>query len=192
MTAQAESAAGRPDGSAHPPRRRSALLQMPARLDTAPERRTALPHIIGAHRARNDAPRRTIERDARVGTGISIGVGRAYGVIADLASADRRAAASSPVTSAPLARVVGREDGVPVGGRCRRGHAAHAARRHLCAQWRDQVIGTDATGLKVLDPTSAEHIEHGTIWCYVGDVTDVVYTYAQTGEGATGTSWPCI
>ena len=51
---------------------------------------------------------------------------------------------------------------------------------------RAHVIGTDATGLKVLDPTSAENIEHGTIWCYVGDGTDVVYTYAPTGEGATG------
>lgn len=51
---------------------------------------------------------------------------------------------------------------------------------------RAHVIGTDATGLKVLDPTSAEHIQHGTIWCYVGDGTDVVYTYAPTGEGATG------
>ena len=48
------------------------------------------------------------------------------------------------------------------------------------------VIGTDATGLKVLDPTSAEHIAHGTIWCYVGDVTNVVFRYAPTGEGATG------
>ena len=51
---------------------------------------------------------------------------------------------------------------------------------------RAHVIGTDATGLKVLDPTSAAHTEHGTIWCYVGDGTDVVYTYAPTGEGATG------
>ena len=51
---------------------------------------------------------------------------------------------------------------------------------------RAHVIGTDATGLKVLDPTSAAHIQHGTIWCYVGDDTDVVYTYAPTGEGATG------
>ena len=51
---------------------------------------------------------------------------------------------------------------------------------------RAHVIGTDATGLKVLDPTSAAHIEHGTIWCYVGDGMDVVYTYAPTGEGATG------
>ena len=51
---------------------------------------------------------------------------------------------------------------------------------------RAHVIGTDATGLRVLDPTSAAHIQHGTIWCYVGDDRDVVYTYAPTGEGATG------
>ncbi len=51
---------------------------------------------------------------------------------------------------------------------------------------RAHVIGTDATGLTVLDPTSATHIQHGTIWCYIGDGTDVVYTYAPTGEGATG------
>jgi len=51
---------------------------------------------------------------------------------------------------------------------------------------RAHVIGTDATGLKVLDPTSATNIQYGTIWCYVGDDRDVVYTYAPTGEGATG------
>ena len=51
---------------------------------------------------------------------------------------------------------------------------------------RAHVIGTDATGLKVLDPTSANNIEYGTIWCYVGDDRDVVYTYAPTGAGATG------
>ena len=51
---------------------------------------------------------------------------------------------------------------------------------------RAYVIGTDATGLKVLDPSSAAHIQKGTIWCYVGDGTDVVYKYAPTGEGETG------
>lgn len=51
---------------------------------------------------------------------------------------------------------------------------------------RAYVIGTDATGLKVLDPRSAEHIQKGTIWCYVGDGTDVVYKYTPTGEGETG------
>jgi transposase len=48
------------------------------------------------------------------------------------------------------------------------------------------VIGTDATGLKVLDPTSPEHIERGTMWCYVGDGKDVVFKYTPTGEGASG------
>jgi transposase len=48
------------------------------------------------------------------------------------------------------------------------------------------VIGTDATGVKVLDPSSAENIERGTMWCYVGDDRDVVFRYTPTGEGATG------
>ena len=48
------------------------------------------------------------------------------------------------------------------------------------------VIGTDATGLKVLDPGSPEHIERGTMWCYVGDGRDVVFKYTPTGEGASG------
>jgi len=51
---------------------------------------------------------------------------------------------------------------------------------------RAHVTGTDATGLKVLDPTSATNILYGTIWCYVGDDRDVVYTYAPKGAGATG------
>ena len=48
------------------------------------------------------------------------------------------------------------------------------------------VVRTDATGLKVLDPTSAAHIERGTVWCYVGDDRDVVFRYTPTGEGETG------
>jgi len=48
------------------------------------------------------------------------------------------------------------------------------------------VIGTDATGLKVLDPSSSENIERGTMWCYVGDDLDVVFRYTPTGEGASG------
>ena len=48
------------------------------------------------------------------------------------------------------------------------------------------VVGTDATGLKVLDPTSAQNVERGTMWCYVGDDLDVVFRYTPTGEGATG------
>jgi len=48
------------------------------------------------------------------------------------------------------------------------------------------VIGTDATGLKVLDSASPENIERGTMWCYVGDGKDVLFRYAPTGEGETG------
>lgn len=48
------------------------------------------------------------------------------------------------------------------------------------------VVGTDATGLKVLDPTSPQNVERGTMWCYVGDDLDVVFRYTPTGEGATG------
>lgn len=48
------------------------------------------------------------------------------------------------------------------------------------------LLRTDATGLEVLDPTSPENIQRGTIWCYVGDDRDVVFRYAPTGEGATG------
>jgi hypothetical protein len=51
---------------------------------------------------------------------------------------------------------------------------------------RAHVIGSDATGLRVLDPTSAAHIEQGTIWCYVGDERDVVFRYAPTGAGERG------
>ena len=47
------------------------------------------------------------------------------------------------------------------------------------------VVGTDATGLRVLDPGSPDNIERGTIWCTVGD-KDVVFRYTPTGEGATG------
>jgi len=48
------------------------------------------------------------------------------------------------------------------------------------------VVRTDATGLKVLDPSSPNNIERGTMWCYVGDDRDVVFRYAPTGEGVTG------
>lgn len=48
------------------------------------------------------------------------------------------------------------------------------------------VVRTDATGLKVLDPTSPDNIERGTIWAYVGDDKDVLFRYTETGEGATG------
>jgi transposase len=48
------------------------------------------------------------------------------------------------------------------------------------------IVRTDATGLKVLDPQSTEHIELGSVWAYIGDDRDVVFRYTPTGEGATG------
>ena len=48
------------------------------------------------------------------------------------------------------------------------------------------LVGTDATGLRVLDPASPEHIQRGTIWALVGDGKDVVFRYTPTGEGASG------
>jgi transposase len=48
------------------------------------------------------------------------------------------------------------------------------------------IVRTDATGLRVLDPKSPEHIERGSIWAYVGDDRDVLFRYTRTGEGATG------
>jgi transposase len=51
---------------------------------------------------------------------------------------------------------------------------------------RAYVVRTDATGLKVLDPSSPENIERGTVWCYLGDDRDVVFRYTPTGAGASG------
>ena len=48
------------------------------------------------------------------------------------------------------------------------------------------VVRTDSTGLQVLDPTSPQHIERGTLWWYVGDDRDVVFHYTPTGEGEPG------
>lgn len=48
------------------------------------------------------------------------------------------------------------------------------------------VVRTDATGLKVLDPQSADHIALGSVWAYIGDDRDVLFRYTPTGEGATG------
>jgi transposase len=48
------------------------------------------------------------------------------------------------------------------------------------------IVRTDATGLKVLDPNSPDHIELGSIWAYVGDDRDVLFRYTPTGAGATG------
>jgi transposase len=57
----------------------------------------------------------------------------------------------------------------------------------LAARVRDAfLVGTDATGLRVLDPQSPAHIELGTIWCVVGDERDVIYHYAETGRGEDG------
>ena len=53
---------------------------------------------------------------------------------------------------------------------------------------KSELVRTDATGVKVLDPDSPENIERGTMWCYVGDERDVVFRYTPTGEGATGPS----
>ena len=38
-----------------------------------------------------------------------------------------------------------------------------------------QIVRTDATGLKVLDPQDPEHIVIGSMWAYVGDDRDVVF-----------------
>ena len=48
------------------------------------------------------------------------------------------------------------------------------------------IVRTDGTGLMVLDPTSPENIQRGTVWALVGDDRDVVFRYTPTGEGATG------
>lgn len=48
------------------------------------------------------------------------------------------------------------------------------------------VIGTDATGLLVLDPDAAKNIVRGTIWSIVLDGRDVVFRYAKKGDGLSG------
>jgi transposase len=48
------------------------------------------------------------------------------------------------------------------------------------------VVGTDATGLLVLDPDAAKNIVRGTIWCLVLDGLDVVLRYTPQGDGASG------
>ena len=48
------------------------------------------------------------------------------------------------------------------------------------------IVRTDATGLMVLDPTSPENIQRGTVWGLIGDDRDVVFRYTPTGAGATG------
>ena len=48
------------------------------------------------------------------------------------------------------------------------------------------IVRTDATGVKVLDVTSPENIQLGTVWAYIGDDRDVLFRYTPTGKGATG------
>ncbi len=48
------------------------------------------------------------------------------------------------------------------------------------------VIQNDASGLRVLDRTHEDNVVLGTMWCYVGDYTDVVFRYAPDGTGAKG------
>lgn len=51
---------------------------------------------------------------------------------------------------------------------------------------RAYVVGTDSTGLLVLDPKSPGNTQRGSMWCYVGDRRDVRFLYTPTGEGETG------
>jgi transposase len=48
------------------------------------------------------------------------------------------------------------------------------------------VVGTDATGLMVLDPDAAKNIVRGTVWCVVIDGQDVVFHYTPQGDGQSG------
>jgi transposase len=48
------------------------------------------------------------------------------------------------------------------------------------------IVRTDATGVKVLDPHHPAHVAIGSMWGYIGDDRDVVFRYTPTGEGATG------
>lgn len=48
------------------------------------------------------------------------------------------------------------------------------------------IVRTDATGLRVLDPQSPENIQRGSLWAYIGDDRDVLFRYTSTGEGVTG------
>ncbi len=64
--------------------------------------------------------------------------------------------------------------------------------RALFEELRSQpVVGTDASGLRVLDRDVPENITLGTMWCYVGYPDGggprlCVYRYAPTGTGADG------
>lgn len=48
------------------------------------------------------------------------------------------------------------------------------------------VIQNDASGLRVLDRDHEENVVLGTMWCYVGDYTNVVFRYSRDGTGANG------
>jgi transposase len=48
------------------------------------------------------------------------------------------------------------------------------------------IVGTDATGLKVLDPMSPAHIQRGSMWVLSGDRREVLFRYTPTGEGESG------
>jgi len=51
---------------------------------------------------------------------------------------------------------------------------------------RAYIVGTDATGLKVLDPMHPAHIQRGSIWVLTGDRSDVLFRYTPTGRGESG------
>lgn len=63
--------------------------------------------------------------------------------------------------------------------------------RALWDELRSQpLVGTDASGLRVLDQDAPNNITLGTMWCYVGYPDDgprlCAYQYAPTGTGADG------
>lgn len=64
--------------------------------------------------------------------------------------------------------------------------------RALWTELRSQpIIGTDASGLRVLDRDAPDNVTLGTMWCYVGYPGGTgkrlcAYRYARTGAGADG------
>ena len=48
------------------------------------------------------------------------------------------------------------------------------------------IVGTDATGLMVLDPKNPKNIQRGSIWAIIGDQRDVLFRYTPTGDGESG------
>ena len=65
----------------------------------------------------------------------------------------------------------------------RGGHRSARARRarHPGADARTRLLGTDATGIPVLDPDRAEGIRNGTIWAWTG-ARWVTFFYSPTGD----------